>query len=380
MCSNSNLIGGPDYYVDNNIFIDLSPYLEEYSPNYNYVRYLDEATLPTTITDKGYVPGFWQIAKTLQWPWVGPLGRTDWLKELNISIPETYDELHDALVAFRDQKKAEFPLALSDIGLDGWLMAGFNTMYQPAFGGALFIQIDGKVHFGATEPGFKEYVTLMNQWYTEGLIDKEFYTKTGFDTPPMKTADILGNKVGVGRSLYTFPDFITNLSKASGTEIEWNGFYLPVKNKGDSIKVSEESAATNLYKGGIGTVSTQCGDVENLMRWYDYFYTEDGSLLANYGIEGQGFNYDANGKPKTTELIYTDKDGRAMNSMFPIYAMAQSQPMWYDWERELSPTTSQNVLDTQVNFLKNWTGARSVPRPAARTLHELTRESGVPDE
>jgi putative aldouronate transport system substrate-binding protein len=226
---------------------------------------------------------------------------------------------------------------------------------------------DPITHGANPEPGFKEYISLMNQWYSEGLIDQDFFTKTGWgDMPAGKVADVTGGKVGVGRSLYTFPDFMANMGKAAGIELEWNGFYMPTKNKGDSLKVSAESTATNFYKGIIGPVSTQCENVEILLKWYDYMYTEEGALLSNYGIEGQGFTF-VDGKPKSTELIYADKEGRAMNSMFPLYAMAQIQPAWYDWERELSPATSQNVWDTKDRFLKGWTGEWTMPAVSPTT-------------
>lgn len=355
------MVGGPDYYIDNNIFIDIMPYLKDYAPNYEHVRMLDPKTTPTTLTDKGYAPGFCQIAKTLQWPWLGPLGRTDWLKELNLAVPETYDELHDVLVAFRDVKNAEFPLSLTSAGTDGWLMAGFDTMYVPSMN-LNFFQVDGQVRFGATEPGFKDYLTLLNTWYAEGLIDKDFYSKTAFmDQPASNVGDVTTGKVGVGRSLYTFPDFMSNQAKAAGIEgLEWNAFYVPVKVKGDIRKVSMESTAVDFSKSNMSTISSACEDIETLMRWFDYLYTEEGSILGNYGIEGEGYTM-VDGRPKTTALIYNDQEGRAMNTMFPIYAMAQTQPMWYDWERELGPETSQNVFDTKERFEKNWTGEWTMP-------------------
>lgn len=322
MCALGNMIGGPDAFIDNGIFIDIMPYLQEFAPNYEYVRNLDEVTLPTTITDKGRAIGFYQIAKTLQWPFLGPLGRLDWLKELNLALPETYDEMHTVLEAFRDQKNAKYPLSISSAGLDGWLMAGFDTMYGS---GINFIQVDGNVRFGATEPGFKEYITLLNQWYAEGLVDPEFYTRaTLFDSPASNVANILGGEVGVGRSLYTYPDYITMM--AGDQEIEWGGFYQLAKAKGDKFKVAMEFTAINLNKSLLGTISTQCEDIETLMRWYDYLYTEEGSLLGNYGLEGEGFNY-IDGTPKVSELIYADKDGRALNTMLPLYTMYQTQPM-----------------------------------------------------
>jgi putative aldouronate transport system substrate-binding protein len=98
-----------------------------------------------------------------------------------------------------------------------------------------------------------------------------------------------------------------------------------------------------------------------LTEWYDYTYTQEGALLGNYGVEDQGYKLDASGKPKVTELIYADKQGRALNTMLPVYAMDQFQPMWYDWERELTPTTSQNVLDTKDRWDGNWKDEYSMP-------------------
>lgn len=346
--------GGLDYYVDQEIIIDINDLVDKYAPNYNRVRHLED-TLITTITDAGYLPGVWQIAKTYQWSWLGPLGRTDWLKELGLDIPETYDQFHDVLVAFKEQKNCEIPLSLTQQGLDDWLMAGYDTMYSPYFTGA-FIQIDGKVKFGPLEPGFKDYVVMLNEWYSEGLIDQEFYTRA--NNPAFDTAYASTGKVGVGQSLYTFPDFLPLF--ATEPTYEFNGFKPPVRNPGDKRKILIGGAPLTLNKNVIGTISVQCEKPEVLLQWYDYFFTEEGSLLANYGIEGQGFNF-INGVPKSSELVYADKDGRMMNAMFPIYAFNQFHPFWYDWERELSPMTSQNVLDTKDRFDGNWVDEYSLP-------------------
>jgi len=346
--------GGLDFFVDQGIILDLNDMVQKYAPNYDRVRHL-ENTLITTITDAGYLPGVWQIAKTYQWSWLGPLGRTDWLKELGLEIPETYDELHDVLVAFKEKKNCEIPLSLGQLGLDDWLMAGYDTMYSPNFTG-VFIQIDGKVKFGPLEPGFKEYIVMLNQWYSEGLVDQEFFTRQ--TNPAFDTAYASTGKVGVGQSLYTFPDFLPIFATEEG--YEFNGFKPPVRNHGDKRKIKMGGAPLTLNKDVIGTITVDCENPEILLQWYDYFFTEEGSILANYGLEGQGFTF-IDGKPKTTELIYADKDGRAMNAMFPIYAFNQFHPFWYDWERELSPATSQNVFDTKDRFDGNWVDEYSLP-------------------
>lgn len=41
----------------------------------------------------------------------------------------------------------------------------------------------------------------------------------------------------------------------------------------------------------------------------DYLYSEDGILLANYGVEGETFNYDENGDPQLSDLVINNPDG-----------------------------------------------------------------------
>ena len=368
MVTSASFTGGLDSYIDDKVILDLTDLVAEYAPNYDYVRHQD-GTLVSTITDGGNLPGFWQIAKTYQWSWLGPLGRTDWLKELGLEIPETYDQLHDVLTAFKEKKNCEIPLSLGATGVDDWLLAGFDTTYSPTFGSP-FIQIDGVVKFGPLEPGFKEYITLMHQWYSEGLIDKDFFSRTS--NPAFDTALASADKVGVGQSLYTFPDFIPLFAKTQ--PYEFNAFKVPVKNIGDKRKVVIGGAPLSLNKNVISTISTACADPVTLVKWFDYYFTEDGSLLSNYGIEGQGFNYDANGKPKVTELIYADKTGLPMYAMMYRYTFAQLQGNWYDWERELTPTSSQNVFDTKERWDGNWDDQYSMPNvsPTSQESAEYT--------
>lgn len=48
---------------------------------------------------------------------------------------------------------------------------------------------------------------------------------------------------------------------------------------------------------------TACENVEVSTRNLDYLYTVEGSILADYGVEGEGLTYDENGKPQMSELI-----------------------------------------------------------------------------
>jgi L-lactate dehydrogenase complex protein LldF len=42
-------------------------------------------------------------------------------------------------------------------------------------------------------------------------------------------------------------------------------------------------------------------------------------------------------------------------------------------------TRLRRLLPSHLPVLSAWTSVRAMPRPAARTLHELARDEGVPD-
>ena len=51
----------------------------------------------------------------------------------------------------------------------------------------------------------------------------------------------------------------------------------------------------------------------------NYFYTPEGALLANYGVEGQSFEYREDGTPWYTDLILDNPDGLSMTQALCYY-------------------------------------------------------------
>ena len=64
-------------------------------------------------------------------------------------------------------------------------------------------------------------------------------------------------------------------------------------------------------------ITTNCENVELACQWGDWWYSEEGSLLANYGVEGEGFEY-VDGVPTFTSLV-TDSD-LGMRDALLVYA------------------------------------------------------------
>lgn len=91
---------GLDAAVDDGYYLDLTPYLDTCLPDYNRVRTSDPVMEKSTTTDKGRVVGLHILYTEKQGPWMGMQIRKDWLDDLGLEVPETYDELETVLKAF----------------------------------------------------------------------------------------------------------------------------------------------------------------------------------------------------------------------------------------------------------------------------------------
>ena len=355
----SYLVNGADWYIDNDIFYDLEQYIAQCCPNYDYVRRLDQRTYLSTITDTHRAVGMTQLVQTMQWAWLGAMGRTDWARGAGIAEPRTYDEYYTVLKGMRDIYGCPGALCLPTNGCFDFFMVGMDMCYVPNNNGYSFQNHNGTAVFGPTEPGFKEYIQLMAQWYSEGLIDHDFYARTtsaGFDT-----SAILNGEFGICQSLYTFPTTVEGLAAGAGdTTLEFRGFRPAARNVGDPRRIPIGYESTSLNKNCVSCFATSNEDIEVLLRWNDYFYTEEGAMLGNYGIEGTSYTM-VDGKPQITDLILRNPDGLAMNAAFPKYSFWQIVPYWYDWEREISPESPDAVWDTERLFTDTFNNEWTMP-------------------
>jgi putative aldouronate transport system substrate-binding protein len=150
---------GLQHAVDNSIILPLDDVIQKYMPNYLSRINVNEDRQKRAKTDSGIHAAIFMVNNMKQAPWGGQVIRKDWLDELGLSIPETYDELHTVLTAFKEQKGAEKPMRIGNTG------DNFNYALAGGFGAAnTMMQKDGKVYFGPTLPEFKQYLTLASTW------------------------------------------------------------------------------------------------------------------------------------------------------------------------------------------------------------------------
>ncbi|WP_322171059.1 extracellular solute-binding protein [Acutalibacter caecimuris] len=343
---------GLDAAIDDGYFLDLTDKVDEYMPNYQAIRKSDPNYERPTITDSGRIGTVYELRQSKQGPWLGMWMRKDWLDKLEMDVPETFDQWHDVLTAFKDKQGATAALMLNWSGSDGeigQMSAGYGVLNN--------WQLDesGNVNYGPYMEGWKKYVTTMHQWYTEGLIDPDFMAT---DERAADMTTVVTGKSGAFPALYTLP----SLYEASSEDPD---MYLipvrpPVENAGDELHLRLRDS----YVSGNTAISAQCEHPDIAMRWLDYLFTEEGALLANYGVEGDTFEYDADGKIAYTDKMLNNENGwTAAQTMASYLCPSSGIANWSDWTRELI-----NVPEKDQDCYEVWGAAGEDYRLPALSL------------
>lgn len=355
---------GVDAAIDDGYFLDLTDLVDEYMPNYERIRTSDVQYELLSTTDSGRLGAVYELRQSKQGPWLGLWIRQDWLDDLNLDTPVTFDDYHEVLTAFKNEKGATAPLILNFSGSDG----EFGTM-----SGGLNVlnswQLDetGKVNFGPYMDAWKEYVTIMHQWYTEGLIDPDFMAT---DERTADMAKVVTGASGVFAALYTMPSVYEAASEDPNMNLA--PVNPPVMNEGDEGHIRLRDS----YTSGNTAISADSENWEVALRWLDYLYTEEGALLANYGVEGDTFEFDENGEPVFTDKILNNENGWTMTQTVASYLCPSAGiANWSDWTRELAgvPEKDQACYDVWSEFSDDW----RLPSSVTLTQDESTERAAL---
>ena len=281
------------------------------------------------MTDAGNVPYFRTISLEREPTWTDLTVRQDLLDESGSGIDgtevETYDEFHDMLVALKDYSGKEPMFLTSTAGIVEVISVGFGVIEG-------YMNIDGTAVYGPAQEGWKEYVTLMNQWYNEGLIDKDFVGHAKIENM------FYDGSFTVMRNSWTAFDYAETLI-GEGANIV--GVQAPVKNKGDIRTMAYNSVSETVLGGGNATITYNSEDVIPLIKWMDYFYSTDGSLKACWGQEGISYELDSEGNPQWKDIIYNNPDGLSMGNASALYRVGPIHPKLYDWKTNITPIMSE---------------------------------------
>lgn len=308
----SGVPGGPEKALQDGYIIRLNELIDQHAPNLKKFLQSHPELDKLIKTDNGdyyAFPFLKEGGMTTQW--AGPVLRNDWLQELELSVPETIDDWHTVLTAFKERKGAKVPLTFSS---QTHVLQGFmDGAFIGAFGVIREFYIDeGQVKYGPLEPGYKQFMETMSNWREEGLLD------ANFSQNDRKTQDahIITGEAGATYSSGANIDKWEAALQTGDSKAAFIFAPYPVLKKEDTPKFGQEAW---LYgEEGSAAISGTSKHAELAVQLLDYAYSEEGYLLFNYGTEGQSYTLN-NGKPELTELVTNNPDQLSYLEALSLY-------------------------------------------------------------
>lgn len=354
-----------DHYISglsgayvNDVIIDLGPYLEDNAPDYYAIINATENNRRAAANDGGEILGFYTVQENLTVT-NGPMIQYDLLEEANLNIPSTYDELYDILKYFKNEYDMSDPF-MYEFGTDSNQGAFFSAGYGVISG---FYMENGEVLYGPLQNGYYDYIKMISKWYAEGLINTDFYTRSDNpnDTEVMgiKTSGNAGVFIGNVTNISDF--FVSNTTGRSNYRL----VAMPdvLMNKGDisHLGLYPDSIAT---AGNCITITSKCSDVEAAVKWANFWFTDEGAVISNYGVEGETFEKTDDGVMYTS-LITDNPDGLSSYLAKMTYLLYLQIPNRYDLKNGegsynedgkaagdiwMSNMDNENILPSSLSF------------------------------
>ena len=300
-----------------------------------------------------------------------------WLDDLGLAVPTTLDELHDVLVAFKENDMAAkiygaapgstIPMST---GFDQWcwgqniFYAGFGfTNYPTDVGIAdLVLNPGGTANFVCDDDNYRAAVTYFHDWYAEGLMDIEMFSQ---DTTQLM-AKCQQGWVGVSTWWY--------IEELMGDYAQ-DYVFLPVLDgpNGDHyVNIRTGGAITS----GQLSITEACQDPTNLLKFFDKWYDGKIVMQLQYGPYGVYFiGEDENG----AWIALSEEQGREMYGKSPGELKGENE-VWgpklilaeyYRDIAKMEPRAVERLEDLYDYWMPFVTDDTAFPCDCTYTLDEL---------
>lgn len=350
--------------LEDDVVVELSEYLPEFAPDYLRLVHENQGFAESIVQQDGEIVEFATAMSSYQDK--GMMIRQDWLDNLGLEAPATVEELTGVLKEFKSAYGLTMPLMVCS-GLDTGLTYAYNIDSRGfSNSGMGWVVENGTVKCTYDTDGFRDYLELLSDYYTQGLFNDDF-VNISYE---LNTVDstYLSGACGV---FFAGAAALAESQKQNASAPNFQLSALP------DIKVNADdpnSGVSEISYTGVNSIaiSTQCSDPEAAMMFCNYFYTEEGQRMANWGVEGETYTM-VDGQPQYTDLVKNDSECFMYMLTQTRYAL-QWAPTIFD-----SNVSTASYDDVQKAAMEMWTEGREayllVPKNATPTPEEQEVES-----
>ena len=253
-------------------------------------------------------------------PTMGYVVRGDWLDTLGLGSSldiETWDQMHDIMTAFKVNMSNNqygngelFPFFIYSVGesTPGYNFTGYNTvLYMSSC--AYTRVMNGKVELCGTTDDDKALMTMLHQWYEEGLINPNFQSY------------VIGSDYEAGGRM----DWIGAQPQTPGAVRQDEESSVDPNTRWDPVHRTKRTADQELNYGnrigethyGSANLSAKSHNLELLCAYMDWWMSDWGGEWTSWGPEGSGIDagegycwfYNEKGERQLTDWVMTHDAG-----------------------------------------------------------------------
>lgn len=271
-------------YALKGAFVNLTPYIEKGEMK-NFMAMIEKHPPAEALTknsdgdiygvpriyDGIYMDQTWQI-------------RMDLLKKHNIPVPTNMDEVYDTLVKLKELYPDSYPYS-SRWGISHAVGAPAEVWSS---GLTMMIDLDTRDYkFGPAEPGYIKALQFMKDCYQNGLLHPEFATLSD-----EQFLEQFANGKAFMTFDYQFADDIVESNKGT-LEEGWDldTFVQPADENGKRFG----TWVLDGYYGMTRVIASNSEYKDQLVKYLDWLYSEEGIDAMELGIEGKMYTEDAEG-------------------------------------------------------------------------------------
>lgn len=270
-------------WVDEGALLPLDDLIEEYGPNIKAaVREEDWREIKNV--EDGQIYGLPYLLKIpAQFAWGI---RKDWLEQLNLEVPKNLDDMEKVLTAFKDNAK--------ELGVENLIpMVGNQASMGPFYGlynafgfvssgenSAWTLDDDGNYISRYEHPNYEAFLETAARWYKNGLIDPEYLSRKNADIHTIFNNGLVGVGFVYSTRLPTYTESIQTIDPDGYVD-----YMEPIVGYDGTQKAIGRTAV-----GSVACITIAAKDkVVECIKFLDYFYSEMGDRVLNYGIEGLSY-------------------------------------------------------------------------------------------
>lgn len=319
LIESSYYTGSLDQLYDDGVIIDIATYLDD-MPNFKALLEADPVFKKNVYNDRGQILKLPTYITEDPMHWGGLVYRRDILETMtgnNVvfpsgkDVPTTIDDWEYMLPLYKQYFEASGLTEYAPLIIPA---SGYFTTSElvTSFGTAASYYVeDDEIKYGPVEEEFRNYLTKMNEWYNNGYIYKDFASRTNDPFYLPNTSLTYGAAAGIWFGLtgqlddrLSMPDY--------GLYVDIQPLLNPIDEKNGVTSAPNMMYAPRNDQYGGAMITSTCDNIERLLVFIDYMYSEEAAMLKEYGItKEQGADqYELYQKYELTDGAYTiDSNG-----------------------------------------------------------------------